>query len=564
MYAIIAAIPILVTIILMVFLNWPAKRALPLSWILAGIIGLIIWKMSVTNVIAWSLASLGSSWDVICIVCGAILIMNTMKESGAMSAINRMFNGVSPDPRVLVIIIGFAFGAFVEGAAGFGTPAALAAPLLISMGFPPLAAAICALIQNSVPVCFGGVGTPTNTAMAVLGDSIRNQAAAVGLDQTAAYEGFRMAFSQWTAIGMATGCIFINFIVVCILVKMFGENRSFKDALPMIPFCLFTAVVFDVIYLALAIFLGPDLPTLASAIITLFVLIFAAKAKFLTPKEVWSFPGKEKWDKNWLASVEIPDPKQSDMGLVKAWMPYIIIVVWLVISRIPAFGIKEVINVHPLPGLQILIRDILGVSGANFSWKWLNNPGICPFIFTAIITYFMHGMKKEDMSRAIKNSLNQVKGAVIALLFGCAMVNIYRYSATEVITSSMLSTMARGIADLAGNSFVIFSPLIGVLGAFMSGSNTVSNTLFEGLQFETATILGLPQVLICALQNNGGAIGNMVCVNNVVAATATTGTFGQEGRIIKTNVWPCLIYCALVLLVTGGAIVAGVSPYPLY
>ena len=564
MYAIIAAIPILVTIILMVFLNWPAKRALPLSWILACIIGLITWKMSVKNVVAWSLASLGSSWDVICIVCGAILIMNTMKQSGAMAAINRMFNGVSPDPRVLVIIIGFAFGAFVEGAAGFGTPAALAAPLLISMGFPPLAAAICALIQNSTPVCFGGVGTPTNTAMAVLGDSIKNQAASVGMDPTAAYEGFRMAFSKWTAIGMATGCIVINFVVICILVKMFGEKHSFKDALPMIPFCLFTAVVYDAIYLGLAIFLGPDLPTLAAAIITLFVLIFAAKAKFLTPKEVWKFPAKDSWDKNWLASVQIPEPKQSDMGLVKAWAPYVIIVIWLVISRIPAFGIKEVINSNPAPGLQIIVRDILGASGATFQWKWLNNPGVCPFIITAFLTYFMHGMKKEEMATAIKDTLNQVKGAVIALLFGCAMVNIYRYSGTEIMPVSMLSTMARGIADLAGNAFVIFSPLIGVLGAFMSGSNTVSNTLFEGLQFETATILGLPQVLICALQNNGGAIGNMICVNNVVAATATTGTYGQEGRIIKTNIWPCLIYCACVLLVTGVAVFSGVSPFPLY
>ncbi|MPN04777.1 hypothetical protein SDC9_152024 [bioreactor metagenome] len=129
--------------------------------------------------------------------------------------------------------------------------------------------------------------------------------------------------------------------------------------------------------------------------------------------------------------------------------------------------------------------------------------------------------------------------------------------------ASMLFIMAKGIADLAGNAFVVFSPLVGVLGAFMSGSNTVSNTLFAGLQFETATILLLPQVLIVALQNMGGAIGNMVCVNNVVAACATTGTVGNEGKIIRTNIVPCVIYCAIVVIVVGGLIVAGFNPYPL-
>ena len=150
------------------------------------------------------------------------------------------------------------------------------------------------------------------------------------------------------------------------------------------------------------------------------------------------------------------------------------------------------------------------------------------------------------------------------------MVNIFRY--TNVTdpglvlgdsSGSMLNIMASGLAALFQGAYIFISPLIGVLGAFMSGSTTVSNTLFAGLQFETASILSMPQVLIVALQNNGGAIGNMICVNKVVATCATTGTSGNEGAIIRINALPCVIYCAIVIIVASLAMALGVNPVPL-
>jgi len=174
-------------------------------------------------------------------------------------------------------------------------------------------------------------------------------------------------------------------------------------------------------------------------------------------------------------------------------------------------------------------------------------------------------MKGEDVAGAWKDTGKQISGAAIALLFGVAMVNIFRntnYSAPEVMDGSMLLIMARGLAALAGRAYVVVAPLIGVLGAFMSGSNTVANTLFSGLQFETATLLGLPQVLIVALGSQGGAIGNMVCVNNVVSACATTGTIGNEGKVIRTNAVPCVIYCLVVILVLGTTALMGYNPAP--
>lgn len=553
MYALIACIPILVTVILMVGLNWSAKRALPLAWILACILAVALWKMSFLNVAAYTVAGFLSAFETLCIIFGAILIMNTMKRSGAMSAINRMFNGITPDARVQAVIIGFAFGAFIEGAAGFGTPAALAAPLLISVGFPPLAAAIVALIYNSTPVSYGAVGTPTNTAYSVVKDAVT----AKGGDG----EMWKMALSKWTSIPHAVGCLFIVFIGVCVVVKLFGKNKSFKDALPVLPFCLFAAIEFDIIYIIIATFIGPELTSLVAAIITLFTLLAITRKGILQPKEVWTFANQSEWDKSWLSTTEVPEPKVSDMSLLKAWTPYFIIALWLVITRIPAFGLKAVLNDAPF---ILNVKNLLGVEGLNWGFKFMWNPGIAPFIIVALLTIAIHGMKGEEVKGAWSDSLRQCKGAAIALLFGVAMVYIYRYSNLNASgLASMLFIMAKGIADLAGNAFVIFSPLIGVLGAFMSGSNTVSNTLFAGLQFETASILLLPEVLIVALQNMGGAIGNMVCVNNVVAACATTGTNGNEGKIIRTNIWPCLIYCAVVVIVVGGLIISGFNPYPL-
>ena len=150
---------------------------------------------------------------------------------------------------------------------------------------------------------------------------------------------------------------------------------------------------------------------------------------------------------------------------------------------------------------------------------------------------------------------------LLSLLFGVAMVNLYRYTGTGA-NDSMLYTLSNAMAALFSGAYFMAAPLIGVLGAFMSGSNTVSNTLFASIQFETASILGMSQVLIVALQAMGGAIGNMICVHNIVAVCATTGTNGNEGRLIRTNIIPCLIYALTVAVVVGIFLKAGVNPMP--
>ena len=535
MYAIISFIPIVVTIVLMVGFNWPAKRALPLAWVLAVIIGVAVWKMPFfstdgTSAVGQTLTGFLSAFEVLVIIFGAILIMNTLSQSGAMAAINGMFKSITPDARLQAIIIGFIFGAFIEGAAGFGTPAALAGPLLISVGFPPLCAAMVALIYNSVPVCFGAVGTPTNTAFATVKDAV------TGLGGNA--DAWKMALTFWSALPLAIGAAIIMIIGVGFVCKFYGKNRKFSEVVPVIPYIIYVTLVFDVFYLLIAAFIGPELVSLLAAIISLFVVMFTTKKGFLVPKEVWTFDSKENWDSTWLSTTKVPEPKQSDMNLVKAWTPYVLIAAILVITRVAQRFEVNAGNsgwADKLKGITVGTGESGIILGANWNWAICWSPGI--------------------------------------VFFGVAMVNIFRLTSmpaeqipagvADGVSYSMLYAMAKGLADVAGRGYLVIAPFIGVLGSYMSGSNTVSNTLFSSLQFTTAGIVGLPYVLIVALQNNGGAIGNMVCVNNVVSACATTGTNGNEGRIIRANIIPCAVFCIIVVVVMAVAIAFGANPQAL-
>ncbi|SMB94378.1 lactate permease [Desulfonispora thiosulfatigenes DSM 11270] len=553
MFAFMAFLPILVTIILMVGFNWAAKKALPLAWLLAAIIALTMWKMNLISVLGYSIFGLFKALDVLIIIFGAILILNTLKQSGAMATINNGFNGITKDRRIQAVIIGWMFGAFIEGAAGFGTPAALAGPLLVGLGFPPLAAAMVALIFNSTPVTFGAVGTPVYGSMGTIGATLEGMGASP--------ETFKMVLSMWSAIPHGIVGTFIPLLGLCLLTKFFGKERSIKPALEAAPFAIFAGLAFVIPYIITAALLGPEFPSLVGAIIGLPIVLFAAQSGFLVPKKTWDFPDKSEWEEDWKSVIDTGDIGESKMSLFKAWIPYVLIALILVITRIPALGLKALLNSD---ALAIQIPNILGIQDLTYVLKWAYLPGTIPFILVALITHFVHGMNKEQVKNAWINTFKQITGAAIALFAGVALVQLMLNSGVnEGSLPSMMTAMAEAAASIAGQAFPFFSPFIGVLGAFMSGSNTVSNILFSSFQFETATILGMPQVLLVALQNIGGAVGNMICVNNIVAVCATVGTIGAEGKLIRRNAIPCFIYGIAVATFVAILIYSGYNPMPL-
>ena len=550
MLALLAFLPIALVIVLMVGMNWGSKKALPVGWIVAAIIALTAWKMAPMDVLGFSFLGVQKAIDVIIIIFGAILILNTLKQSGAMTTINNGFSNITKDKRIQVLIIGWMFGAFIEGAAGFGTPAALAAPLLIGLGFPPLAAAMVALILNSTPVSFGAVGTPVFGAMSTLSTDL----AALGVNT----EAYTMALTA--AVGSIHFLVgtFIPLMAIMLLTKVFGKEKSFKPALQAAPFAIFAGLCFTVPYYIISLTLGPELPSLVGALIGLVLVLFAAKKGFLQPKTVWDFDEKSKWEKSWLSTTDTGNIGEAKMSLLKAWAPYIMIAVILVVTRIPSLGLKEFLN-----GLVITFPKFFGIEQA-YVLKWAYLPGTIPFILVALVTHALHGMNGTQIKAAWKNSFKQVSGAAIALFAGIALVQLMLNSGVNNGgLSSMLAVMAQFLADISGGAYVFVAPFIGVLGAFMSGSNTVSNILFSSLQFQTAALLDMPEVLIVALQVVGGAIGNMVCINNVVAVCATVGVIGMEGQLIKRNAIPMVIYSLAAGTLVAILIATGYNPMPL-
>ena len=253
MYALIAFIPIILIIGLLVGLNLPAKRVMPIAWVVCCILALSVWKMDFVHVVAYSIIGALKGFDVMITIFGAILILNTLKRSGAMASINHGFRGISTDRRIQAIIIAWLFGCFIEGAAGFGTPAALAGPLLVGLGFPPLAAALVALICNSTPVSFGAVGTPTITALSAVESNI------LGAGYTT--ETFRIVFTRFVSYTHGIAGMLIPFIAVAMLTFFFSKKRSFKPALEVLPFAIFAGLAFVVPYALIATFIGPELPS---------------------------------------------------------------------------------------------------------------------------------------------------------------------------------------------------------------------------------------------------------------------------------------------------------------
>ena len=528
MYTILSFLPIIFILVMMIGFKKSSKISLSTALFLAVLISLFFWKMNIVNVAAYVLFGFLKAFDILVIVFGAILILNTLKFSGGMDSINHAFSSISKDRRVQVIIIGWAFGAFIEGASGFGTPAALAAPLLVGLGFPALAAAMSTLILNSSPVSFGAVGTPTNGIQTSI-------ASLVGKGEISAYI---QDVTVYTALIHSFGAMFIPTLVVFMLTKFFGKNKSFKDALPIIPFSIFASIVFIIPYLLIAKFGGYEIPSLIGGLVCLGIL---------TPKTVWDFDETSKWDSSWIGSQSAQkDYSNKNIHVFVAWIPYLIISLILVLTRIPEIGLKQ-----KLVAMTLNFPPIFGVEKTAYSFSYAYLPGIIPFILVAIITIFIHKMSKDEVKKAWNLTFKQVSAAIIPLCAGVGLVQLILNTDNNPQSyDSMLRMMATFFANISGESYTFVAPFIGVLGAFFSGSNTVSNILFAPLQYEAASLVGLKTQVIMALQNVGGAAGNMICINNIVAVCATVGLIGKgEHKLLTYNITPSFIYCIVAIIV---------------
>ncbi|MBL0533408.1 L-lactate permease [Aeromonas dhakensis] len=539
--ALVAFSPIVVAAVLLVGLNWPAKRAMPIAFILTVFIALWGWQMSPTRVLASSLQGLIITVTVLWIVFGAILMLNTLKHTGAISAIRGGFTNISPDRRIQAIIIAWCFGAFIEGASGFGTPAAIAAPLLVAIGFPALAAVLLGMMIQSTPVSFGAVGTPI-----LVGINKGLDSQAIGQTLSAGGSSWEVYLQQVTTnvalIHAAVGTL-MPVLMVMMLTRFFGRNRSWTEGLSILPFAIFAGLAFTVPYALTGMLLGPEFPSLIGGLVGLALVVTAARHGFLVPKNSWDFAPEHEWPAEWLGSLKL-DLKEAagrHMSLLLAWLPYVALALLLVASRVsPEFKAS-------LLSVSLAFTDLLGEKGVSASIEPLYLPGGL-LVLCALLATLIQARALAPLGRAVSESSRTLIGAGFVLIFTVPMVRIFINSGVNgADLASMPVTTANFAAGLVGEFFPALSATIGALGAFIAGSNTVSNMMFSQFQFEVAQTLGVSTAAMLALQAVGAAAGNMIAIHNVVAASATVGLLGREGATLRKTALPTLYY----LLATG-------------
>ncbi|WAJ38539.1 L-lactate permease [Pseudomonas sp. GOM7] len=552
--ALLAFSPILLAAILLIGLRWPAKRAMPLVYLVTAAVGLFAWDMTLNRVLASTLQGLLITLGLLWIIFGAILLLNTLKHSGGITAIRAGFATISPDRRIQAIIIAWLFGCFIEGASGFGTPAAIAAPLLVAVGFPAMAAVLLGMLVQSTPVSFGAVGTPI-----IVGINTGLDTATIGaqlVEQGSSWAQFLQLITSEVAIIHATVGVVMPTIMAMMLTRFFGQEKSWKAGLEVLPFAIFAGLAFVVPYVLTGVFLGPEFPSLLGGLIGLAIVTSAARVGFLVPKKTWDFAPANEWPSEWLGSVEmkLDELTAKPMSALRAWLPYVLVGALLVISRVfPDVG-------NALKAVVVNFPDLLGETGVSANFQPLYLPGGI-LVAVVLATFFLHGMKARELGRAVKESSSVLLSAGFVLLFTVPMVRILINSGVNgAELASMPILMARWVADSVGGIYPLLAPSIGALGAFIAGSNTVSNMMFSQFQFGVASSLGISSALIVAVQAVGAAAGNMVAIHNVVAASATVGLLGREGSTLRKTIWPTLYYVLLTGIIAMIAIyVLGVS-----
>lgn len=548
--ALLALLPILVALVLMVGLRWPATRAMPLAWLVCAAAGLFAWKLSPLYLAALTLQGVVVAVGVLIIVFGAILILFTLQESGGMETIQYGMQNISRDRRIQAIIIGYMFAAFIEGAAGFGTPAALAAPLLLALGFPPLAAAVICLVFNSFPVSFGAVGTPIIVGLGFLKQPVEAAVAsgAAGINFTD-YGSFCKVIGEWATTMHGPMAFILPVFMLGFMTRFYGQNKSWSEGFAAWKYCMFAGTCFIIPYLICAWVLGPEFPAMIGGLVGLGFLVYGTKHGFCVPKDVWTFGPHDTWEAEWTGTVATSTKTEftPHMSQVRAWLPYVLIGLILVVTRIPELGLKGWLTAQKIP-----FNNILGFKGVSASIDYLYLPGTA-FALVALVTIWMHSMKPDATKRAWATAFAKMKAPTIALVFAVALVSIFRGSGVNPDgLPSMPLAMAKTVAAFAGNAWPMLSAFVGGLGAFITGSNTVSDLLFAEFQWDTAKALSMPTQLIVAAQAVGGAMGNMVCVHNIVAVCAVVGLTGKEGMVLKKTFWPFMLY---------GVIVGAISTY---
>ncbi|QPR69844.1 L-lactate permease [Lysinibacillus macroides] len=482
--------------------------------------------MSATQGAVYGLLPIG--W----IIVTSVFLYNLTVKTGKFNIIRHSVLSITEDRRIQALLVAFSFGAFLEGAAGFGAPVAISAALLVGLGFNPLYAAGLCLIANTAPVAFGAIGVPI-TAME-------------GPTGIPALEISKMVGRQLPFLA-----VFIPFFLVFIM-------TGFKKAWEVMPAILVSGISFAVTQYLSSNFLGPELPDVLSALVSLFAL--AIFMKFWQPKTIYRFATERE-----TTATLSTNESYSGATIVKAWSPFIILTIFISFWGIPA--IKSALTGHYegsnillkgvntlgqaltfMPEVPFLHNQVLnGTTGepiaAVYKLELLGAAGTA-ILLAAIVTKFILQISWRHWGTTFMETINEIKFPLITI---CCVVG-YAYVTNA---AGMMTTLGLMLAK-TGALFPFFSPVLGWLGVFITGSDTSSNVLFAKLQQVTAESVGMDPVLALAANSSGGVTGKMISPQSIAVAAAAVGLVGRESELlrfaVKYSVMLLLFICILTYL----------------
>ena len=521
--ALLAAVPLIILFYMLAIRRAKGHIAAAAGLIGALVVAIAVWKMPVSLAISSTLygAAFGL-FPIIWIVITAVWVYNMTVESGEFEIIKDSLARLTDDRRLQALFIAFAFSCFIEGTAGFGTPVAIAAAMLVGLGFTPLWGAGIALIANTAPVAFGAIGVPLIVAAQVS-----------GLDQMTV-----------SAIAGRQLPLLALIVPLWVCVTMCGFKRSME----VLPAIIVAGVCFGGMQFVLANYHGPTLPDIGSAIATIVGLVLLLKV--WKPSSTFRFEGE---GESKLEGSGYP------MGVVlRAWGPYIVLAVFVFFWGLPEF--KKILNAVPgavktfawlgldgevLKTAPLVAKD--SVYGAKYTFNWLSAGGTAILLSGLVSVPFMpkygYGQAISCFAKTFKQLIFPI--LTIAMILGLAFLMNY---------SGMSSTLGLAFTH-TGWLFPFFSPLLGWLGVFLTGSDTSSCALFGGMQKDTAIAVGMPPELAVASNASGGVTGKMISPQSLSVATAATNMVGQEGNLFRFtlghSIAMTLILCVLTYLQAG-------------
>ncbi|TCV95158.1 L-lactate permease [Biostraticola tofi] len=522
--SLIAAIPIVFFFFALIKLHLKGYLAGTITLLLALAVALFFYRMPADRAIASVIYGFFYGlWPIAWIIIAAVFVYKISVKTGQFDIIRSSILSITADQRLQMLIVGFSFGAFLEGAAGFGAPVAITAALLVGLGFKPLYAAGLCLIVNTAPVAFGAMGVPIIVA-----------------GQVTSLDAF--------AIGQMVGrqLPFLTIIVVFWIMAIMDGWRGVKETWPAV---IVAGGSFAIAQYLSSNFIGPELPDIISSLVSLVCLTLFLRV--WKPVRIFRFDDAPTDTPTAL----IPKVSYTKSQIIRAWMPFIFLTATVTIWSVPPFkalfaaggplaGWVANISVPLLDKLVAKMPPVVADStlyAAVYKFDWLSATGTAILVAALISVVYLRMAPKAALA-TFGETLRELALPIYSIGMVLAFAFISNYS-------GLSTTLALALSH-TGGAFTFFSPFLGWLGVFLTGSDTSSNALFAALQATTAQQIGVSDILLVAANTTGGVTGKMISPQSIAIACAAVGLVGKEGDLFRFTVKHSLIFCAMIGVIT--------------